>query len=1279
MKGITKKLTCALLVFVMLLGAELMLPDKAEIVSAASNSCRIHFLTLNDNTDAILLECNGKFGMVDSGEDNDYPKGYNPNYPSRPGVVKGNGFEKDVISYLQSVGVTQDNFEFYIGTHPHSDHIGSADDIIYTFHPKRVYIEAYSDNDITDSTHLWDNLYVYDQMIKAAQDTGTTLIQTFNPNAPLYPETVTVKGSILWENTADIPPESEEKPDGSDIPDSNSSADNDLSDSSQSQNGSDSDKEMTDTQNPGNSSESSSDAADDLDSSKAKLPIQDISAEAHTENRVSEDISDIPKKETSDNIGGPEDNNSMEDLTDNIDNAAEDDNKEEEITPPSDITITLSYETTDSETVVPADVTVHAVSAGNGIWTYEFTNIRKYDDTKTPFTYSLAPAAVGYDFTSAEEGNTFDFICTPEQQSLEPSDAEIISSDNSAQAFKAYQEESGLTDEPLPIPEEEASDNLTAGDIPYTDQVDPEHPDDPNNAHENVYAAPAQSGIFDGETVGSVSTPVFMLGGKNGMKIEIMNYGVKRPQPDANYFSLGIKLTSASTGKTAFLAGDINNYIGAETALATRLGHVDVLKLGHHGYYGSNTYSYLKSLSPNIAIMTGKYNYVSNSSIDNNIGTLDSLLQLAKSGTPLYPTAWYAPYIKAITVNLDNSLSNNIPNGKEFIASAERVTPYRHIYYYNGFPTKTNGWKKASNGSWYYFENSYDASINKWLQNTSGQWFYLKNDGTMAVGWASIGGKWYYMNSSGVMTTGWQQVNGKWYYMDSNGVMLTGRHQIGKYFYYLDSSTGAMASDQYVNGYYYDSSGKWIPDFKDGNWKHNATGYWYQFGNGTYPKNCWLQIHGQWYYFNASGYMMTGWLKQDGKWYYLNGEGAMCIGWYKVNNVWYYSNASGEMLTGLQTLGGRKYYFTGSGAMATGWVKLENIWYYFTNNGANTGWFKVGNTWYYSNAAGQMQTGWIKSNGKFYYTSSSGAMMKGWLKLGKTWYYLNDSGAMLTGWYKVNNIWYYSDSSGAMLTGLHNLGGKKYYLTGSGAMATGWVKLGKTWYYFTGNGSAATGWYKVNNIWYYSNAAGEMLTGLHNLGGKKYYFTGSGAMATGWVHLSNKWYYFTGNGAAATGWYKVNNIWYYSNAVGEMQTGWLQSNGKKYYLYGNGAMATGWVHLGRTWYYFTNNGAVITGWYQVNNIWYYSNASGEMQTGWLQSGGKKYYLYGNGAMASGWLHLGNKWYYMTPSGAMTTGWQHVNGKWYYLNPSDGIMYANAWTPDGYYVNTNGAWTVQRRN
>ncbi len=37
-------------------------------------------------------------------------------------------------------------------------------------------------------------------MIAAAKDVGATLIQNFDPNAPLYPETISISGSISWDD-----------------------------------------------------------------------------------------------------------------------------------------------------------------------------------------------------------------------------------------------------------------------------------------------------------------------------------------------------------------------------------------------------------------------------------------------------------------------------------------------------------------------------------------------------------------------------------------------------------------------------------------------------------------------------------------------------------------------------------------------------------------------------------------------------------------------------------------------------------------------------------------------------------------------------------------------------------------------------------------------------------------------------------------------------------------------------------------------------------------------
>ena len=379
MKGRFKKVTCFLLVFFVLITADLVPTVHSRTVWAANTSCKIHFLTLSDNTDAILLECNGKFGMVDSGEDNDYPNGSNPHYPSRPGITKGNGFEQDVIAYLQTVGVTKDNFEFYIGTHPHSDHIGSADEIIYAFHPKRVYIEAYSDNDVTDSTRLWDNLYVYDRMVKAAQDTGATLIQSFSPNAPLYPETVTVSGSIIFNKDTDVPPESDDSTDTDDSDTAPPAATDETLPPAQDE--ATSSQDTTTAPQDTVTEPQDTDAEDqkiDKGSQDAGTASQDISPETENTDADPKDMeTESQGMETASqaaDTGTPEINSAAEDT----DSALQGTNPPEqnsgtdsETTLPAHIAVTLSYVTADAETQLPDEVTVdaQAVPGKEGVWT----------------------------------------------------------------------------------------------------------------------------------------------------------------------------------------------------------------------------------------------------------------------------------------------------------------------------------------------------------------------------------------------------------------------------------------------------------------------------------------------------------------------------------------------------------------------------------------------------------------------------------------------------------------------------------------------------------------------------------------------------------------------------------------------------------------------------------------------------------------------------------------------------------------------------------------------
>ena len=163
---------------------------------------------------------------------------------------------------------------------------------------------------------------------------------------------------------------------------------------------------------------------------------------------------------------------------------------------------------------------------------------------------------------------------------------------------------------------------------------------------------------------------------------------------------------------------------------------------------------------------------------------------------------------------------------------------------------------------------------------------------------------------------------------------------------------------------------------KTGTWKKSAKGWWYQYSDGTYPKNEWAKIGGKWYHFNASGYMQTGWLKLGNKWYYLTpGSGAMATGWVQVSGKWYYlTPGSGVMVTGWQEIGGKWYYFDASGAMLSGWQQISGKWYFLRNGVMVTGWQQIGGKWYFF-SNGAMVTGTKTLGGKTYQFDENGVCL----------------------------------------------------------------------------------------------------------------------------------------------------------------------------------------------------------------------------------------------------------------------------------------------------------------
>lgn len=140
-------------------------------------STLIHFLNVG-HSDCIILESNGHFAMIDAAEDTDYPAD-KPN-------LKLPGYEDVVIDYLMKNCVNDDGqvvFDFVMGTHAHSDHIGGFDTVIN--HPnvivKKAYLNPYHEEGIVPyEVQRWDNLEVYTQMKDALENKNVPIIENFD-------------------------------------------------------------------------------------------------------------------------------------------------------------------------------------------------------------------------------------------------------------------------------------------------------------------------------------------------------------------------------------------------------------------------------------------------------------------------------------------------------------------------------------------------------------------------------------------------------------------------------------------------------------------------------------------------------------------------------------------------------------------------------------------------------------------------------------------------------------------------------------------------------------------------------------------------------------------------------------------------------------------------------------------------------------------------------------------------------------------------------------------
>ena len=866
-KWLLKSVRYSVLAFFLLL-IQLSQGVDADTISAGSGN-RIHFINTKakSGSDAILLESNGHYALIDMGEDYDFPDGSDPRYPSRWGISMRNNqvLEDRLIRHLDQIGVKK--LDFILGTHVHSDHIGGADEILNRYQVDKFYLKKYSDDRITSHWGLWDNLFNYDNALRAAQKRGVTLIQNITDEDSHFKLGDMDIQLYNYKNEYD--------------------ADGNLK------------RVRDDNSNSivsvvtvagkriylGGDLDNAEGAEDKLGPVIGKVDM--MKWNHHYDATISNTINFLenlsPKmviQTTGGDINVASTREYLQKKNIQVLHAA---------SQTQDATV---FDISDkgfanvSNTFPDIPVVDEKWYQEDGYWKYRLTDGEMAIGWReiggaTYFFNGKGQMQAGRwlhlndDWGENAKGNDYYLNQNGKMQTggwFKLDDSWYYIQSNGARRFSELSEIGGKKYLFA------ADGKMLTGHQVY-------------NGKKMFFS---ESGAL--QAAGKPSTwqkidSDWYFYDEDGLK----TVGKKNINGSTYYFNQeGVM----QTGWT-FVDGHWN-YFASSGAMKTGwvkdqetwyyLDKDGIMLTGSQDINGVRYYLNVSgAMQTGWAFVDGHWNYFASS------GAM-------KTGWVKDQETWY--YLDKDGIMLTGS---------------QDINGVR--YYLNASGAMQTGWAFVD-GHWNYFASS-GVMKTGWLKDNE-SWYYLDPEtGIMAVGSKEIDGKNYLFSSAGTMQVGWQWSNDSWHYYATSGAVQTGWLKDGDAWYYLEGKEGVMLVGLHqVDGkqYYFSRSGA-----MQTGWKWFDNHYRYFESNGA-MKTGWIKDKGVWYYLNPEdGIMLVGLHKVNGDHYYFDESGAMQTGWKQLDGNWYYFQADGSLLKNATTPDGYKVNEEGIWKQAVAAVNSEAV------------------------------------------------------------------------------------------------------------------------------------------------------------------------------------------------------------------------------------------------------------------------------------------------------------------------------------------------------------------